>query len=87
MYHAAHTGPINIRSRAREKRTRRLRELASRVTGYAPARRLAEMPLTLAGTASLSVAAFIGNAIAGFAVMGVSLIVLEFLIADEDGER
>lgn len=74
------------RDRARERKMRRLREIASRVTGYAPARRLAEMPLTLAGTASLSVAAFIGNVIAGFTVLGVSLIVLEFMIADEDGE-
>lgn len=75
------------RDRAREKRWRRLRGIASRVTGYAPARRLCEMPLTLAGTASLSVAAFIGNVIAGFAVLGVALIVLEYMIADEDGDR
>lgn len=77
---------LNTGDRVRKRGRRRFREIASRVTGYAPARRLAEMPLTLAGTASLSVAAFIGNVIAGFAVLGISLIVLEFMIADEDGE-
>lgn len=47
-------------------------------------RRLLEMPLTVFGVACFSIAAFIGNEIAGFAVTGICLIVLELMISDPD---
>ena len=49
-----------------------------------PLRRLAQIPLTTLGLACMDGAAFAGNLIAGLAVTGISLIVLEFLIADSE---
>jgi hypothetical protein len=45
---------------------------------------LVSVPLFVAGLGCLDAAAFVGNLIAGLAVTGVSLIVLENVIADED---
>lgn len=44
---------------------------------------LLSIPLTVAGIGCIDAACFAGNLIAGLAVTGVSLIVLEHLIADE----
>lgn len=47
------------------------------------ARNLASVPLFVAGLGCIDAACFVGNLIAGLAVTGVSLIVLESAIADE----
>lgn len=62
----------------------KLRRLAGRVASYGPLKNLLSVPLTTAGAACFSVAAFLGNTIAGFAVTGICLIVLEAVIADEE---
>lgn len=67
-----------------QRRFARLRELAGRVASYGPLKNLLSVPLTTAGAACFSIAAFLGNTIAGFAVTGVCLIVLEAVIADEE---
>lgn len=46
-------------------------------------RRLADIPLTVAGVACIDVGVFSANTIAGWIVTGLSLITLEHLIADE----
>lgn len=50
----------------------------------APLVNMAQIPLTVAGLGCVDAAAFVGNEIAGLVVTGLSLIGLEFLIADED---
>jgi hypothetical protein len=50
----------------------------------APLTRLAQMPLTLAGIGCIDAAAFVGDTIAGLVVTGLSLIGLEYLIADDE---
>lgn len=62
----------------------KLRKLAGRVASYGPLKNLLSVPLTTTGAACFSIAAFLGNTIAGFAVTGVCLIVLEAVIADEE---
>lgn len=52
--------------------------------GAAPLARLAQMPLTLAGIGCIDAAAFVGDTIAGLVVTGLSLIGLEYLIADDE---
>jgi hypothetical protein len=47
------------------------------------AARVAEIPLTVAGLGCIDAAAFVGNTIAGLVVTGLSLIGLEYAIADE----
>jgi len=46
--------------------------------------RLAEIPLTVAGAGCIDAAAFCGNLIAGLVVTGISLVLLEHMIADDD---
>lgn len=67
-----------------QRKLSRWRELAGRVASYGPLKNLLSVPLTTAGAACFSVAAFLGNTIAGFAVTGVCLVVLEAVIADEE---
>jgi hypothetical protein len=50
-------------------------------------RRLADIPLTVAGLGCIDAAAFTGNEIAGLVVTGFSLILTEHLIADDDDTR
>lgn len=50
----------------------------------APLGNLAQMPLTVAGVGCIDAAAFVGNEIAGLVVTGLSLMGLEFLIADDE---
>jgi len=53
----------------------------------ASVKRLAEMPLSVLGTGGIDFSAFHVNHGVGFLVLGVSLWVIEHLIADvEDGE-
>jgi hypothetical protein len=44
---------------------------------------LASMPLTVAGAACINIGVFTASVIAGWIVTGVSLVLLEHLIADE----
>lgn len=67
-----------------ERRFGRLRKLAGRVAAYGPLKNLLSVPLTTAGAVCFSIAAFLGNTIAGFAVTGICLVVLEAVIADEE---
>lgn len=46
--------------------------------------KLAEIPLTVAGVGCIAAGVFLASAIAGFIVLGGALILLEYLIADED---
>lgn len=46
--------------------------------------RLTEIPLTVMGAGCIDAAAFVGNTIAGLVVTGISLIIVEHLIADDD---
>lgn len=46
--------------------------------------RLAEMPLTVMGAGCIDAAAFAGDLIAGLVITGISLILVEHMIADED---
>ena len=50
----------------------------------APLANLAQIPLTVAGIGCIDAAAYIGNEIAGLVVIGLSLLALEHLIADEE---
>lgn len=69
---------------------RRLRDLAGNVAAAAVTphraslRRLADMPLSLAGTGCIDFAAFHYVHMIGWAVTGVSLWLVEHLIADDD---
>lgn len=53
----------------------------------APLAKVAEIPLTVAGLGCIDAAAFVGTPIAGLVVTGLSLIGLEYLIADDDEVR
>lgn len=79
----AHAGQ-SLRSRVRDAAAR-LRAAAGRRS--APAlpvlHNLAQIPMTVAGIGCIDAAAFVGNTIAGLVVTGLSLIGLEYLIADE----
>lgn len=46
--------------------------------------KLAEIPLTVAGIGCIDAAAFVGDTIAGLVVTGLSLIGLEYLLADDE---
>lgn len=63
----------------------RMRAVAARIsTPVLPVlHNLASIPLTVAGIGCVDAAAFVGNTIAGLVVTGLSLIALEYLIADE----
>lgn len=77
----AHAGwPARLGSRA----AARLRAASARIKAPASLRRLAEMPLFVAGLGCIDTAAFVGNTIAGLAVTGLSLIGLEIAIADDE---
>jgi len=78
----AHAGQ-SLRSRIRA--AARLRAVAARIsTPVLPVlSNLASIPLTVAGLGCVDAAAFVGNTIAGLVVTGLSLIALEYLIADE----
>lgn len=45
--------------------------------------RLADIPLTVAGAGCVAAGVFLASAVAGFIVLGFSLVLLEYLIADE----
>jgi len=62
----------------------RLRKLAEGIRNNASLVRLVEMPLTIAGACCFSIAAFLGNEIAGFSVTGVCLVVIELMISDPE---
>ena len=72
--------PARLRARAAV----RLRAARARITMPAPMRRLAEIPLTVAGIGCIDAAAFEGGLIAGLVVTGLSLVGLEYLIADSE---
>lgn len=61
---------------------RALTRATAPVTGLAL--RLAQIPLTVAGIGCIDAAAFVGNTIAGLVVTGLSLMGLEYVIADEE---
>lgn len=90
---AAITAPAAPRpARAPLRVLRSLRDLASNVARAAltphkaSVRRLADMPLSVAGTGGIDFAAFHVNHGVGFLVLGISLWIVEHLIADvEDG--
>lgn len=63
-----------------------LRSVASRVVANRSLRRLAETPLFVMAAGFFSAAAYVGNLIAGLAVTGVCLVVLELVISDSDVE-
>ncbi len=44
---------------------------------------LASIPLTVAGTACIDIGVFTANVVAGWIVTGISLVILEHLLADE----
>lgn len=46
--------------------------------------RLTDIPLTVAGAGCIDAAAFAGNLIAGLVVTGITLILIEHAIADDD---
>jgi hypothetical protein len=71
--------------RSRIRAAARLRTAAARIsTPVLPVlHNLASIPLTVAGLGCVDAAAFVGNTIAGLVVTGLSLIGLEYLIADE----
>jgi hypothetical protein len=73
-----------LQQAAPHKAWKRLRALGGRIASYAPVRNLCQMPLTIVGAGCIDAAAFVGCTIAGLVVTGVSLIVLELLIADGD---
>lgn len=91
---AAITAPAAPRpARAPLRVLRGLRVLAGNVASAvltphkASVKRLAEMPLSVLGTGGIDFSAFHVNHGVGFLVLGVSLWVIEHLIADvEDGE-
>jgi hypothetical protein len=82
------TAPAEARSPWRA--LRRLRDLAGNVASAvatphkASVRRLADMPLSVLGTGGIDFSAFHVNHGVGFLVLGVSLWVIEHLIADAD---
>jgi len=49
--------------------------------------RLTEIPLTVMGAGCIDAAAFVGNLIAGLVVTGITLVLLEHVIADDDEPR
>lgn len=49
----------------------------------APLVSLVKMPLTVAGTVCIDTGVFLASAVAGWIITGISLIVLEYMIADE----
>lgn len=61
-----------------------MRAALAQLTKPAPVARLLEMPLMVAGLGCVDVGAFVGNEIAGLVVTGLSLIGLEYLIADDE---
>jgi hypothetical protein len=61
---------------------RALARATTPVTGLAG--RLAEIPLTVAGIGCIDAAAFVGDTIAGLVVTGLSLMAIEYVIADEE---
>ena len=65
------------RARAAHKRT-------SPVTVPAVVKNLAAYPLTVMGLSSIVAAVILISLVAGLIVLGVSLMALEYLIADED---
>lgn len=71
-------------------RRQRLRSLAVVVSALSVlhrampvGRNLAQVPFTVAGIACVDVGVFVASAVAGWIVTGLSLILLELLIADE----
>lgn len=76
-----HAGQL---SRLRDRAAARLRAVSKRLTVPAALRRLAEMPMTIAGIGCIDAAAFVGNTIAGLVVTGLSLMALEYSIADDE---
>ncbi len=72
------TRPRRIAAAARRALTR----VTTPVTGLAL--KLAEIPLTVAGVGCIDAAAFVGNTIAGLVVTGLSLMAVEYVIADEE---
>lgn len=69
---------------ARLRYSRKFREAAKSAAHASATSNLLSIPLTVAGFGCIDAAAFVGNLIAGLVVTGVSLVVLEHLIADED---
>lgn len=61
-----------------------MRAALAQLTKPAPVARLLEMPLMVAGLGCVDAGAFVGNEIAGLVVTGLSLIGLEYLIADPE---
>jgi hypothetical protein len=78
---AAGGQPVRARRYAVAAR-RALARATTPVTGLAV--KLAEIPLTVAGIGCIDAAAFVGNTIAGLVVTGLSLMALEYVIADEE---
>lgn len=72
--------------RLRDRAAARLRAVAKRLTVPAALRRLAEMPMTVAGIGCIDAAPFLSNVhvIVGLVVTGLSLIGLEYVIADDE---
>lgn len=71
-------------ARRRPDRYARLLKLAGRIKAPAPLKRLAEMPLFVAGLGFIDWGVFTQSVTAGLIVAGLSLIGLEYLIADRD---
>lgn len=80
------TSPLKLHAVPRHevpKEPGKLRRVLNRITGYAPLKNLVQMPLTVAGAASIDVGVFTANPVAGWIVTGLTLIGLEYLIADD----
>lgn len=81
------TFPLTVQSRKRAARA--IHDLFTRAARYARPvkpvlRNLASVPFTLAGAACIDIGVFKANVVAGWIVTGISLIVIEHIIADED---